>query len=199
MISDDLVRAATGGDRQATAELFAAVRPLVTRYVRRRVAPDAVEDITQDVCERLFAALPSYRNHGRPFMAFVCRIALNRIIDVRRSAAHNLVVLVDELPPAADDEPGPEQLLLRAEQAEAARLLLDQLTDEQRTVVVMRIFGDMSFVDIATVTDSNAGAVKALQHRALDHLRKRVARSQRRARAFTSLPATPCSTSKESR
>lgn len=173
MISSDLVRSASGRDRRATAELFAAVRPLVARYVRRRVQLEAVEDITQDVCERLFAALPCYRNQGRPFMAFVYRIALNRIIDVRRAAAHDLTVLVDELPPAVDEQPGPEQQVLRAERAETARALLDHLTADQRTVVVMRIFGGMSFVDIATVTATTTGAVKALQHRALLRLRSK--------------------------
>ncbi|MEU0883676.1 sigma-70 family RNA polymerase sigma factor [Lentzea sp. NPDC005914] len=174
MISTGLVQGAAAGDQQATAELFAALRPVVLRYVRRRVQPDLVEDTTQDVCERLIAALPGYRSYGRPFLAFVYRVAANRIIDIHRAAARNPSILVDELPPSVDDQPGPEQLVIRADQATAAKAALDHLTADQRAVVVMRIFAEMSFTDIAVATDTTTGAVKALQHRALLRLRKTV-------------------------
>jgi RNA polymerase sigma-70 factor (ECF subfamily) len=50
--------------------------------------------------------------------------------------------------------------------------LLLSLTPDQREVLLLRVFGDLSIDQIAIVVGKRPGAVKALQHRALATLRK---------------------------
>jgi RNA polymerase sigma-70 factor, ECF subfamily len=50
--------------------------------------------------------------------------------------------------------------------------LLDQLSEDQREVVLLRIVGDLSLEQTATALGKRVGAVKALQHRALAALRR---------------------------
>ncbi|HEY0808445.1 MAG TPA: sigma factor, partial [Pseudonocardiaceae bacterium] len=80
---DDLaviVAAAVAGDRTATDRLLGYVRPLVVRYCRARVGRQersfaSADDVAQEVCLAVLTALASYRDQGRPFLAFVYGIA----------------------------------------------------------------------------------------------------------------------------
>lgn len=68
-----------------------------------------------------------------------------------------------------------------AEEEATARLgdrdalaLLDGLAPDQRDVMVLRIVADLTVEQVADVLGKRVGAVKALQRRALDNLRKKV-------------------------
>ena len=69
MVSDELVRAATAGERDAVEHLLAEIRPQVVRYCRSRLGPPnrspSADDVAQEVCLAVLAALPRYRA-GRP-------------------------------------------------------------------------------------------------------------------------------------
>ncbi len=55
--------------------------------------------------------------------------------------------------------------------------LIEELSDEQRDVLILKFVFDFSNVEAATVLDKTEGAVKSLQHRALASLQKHVAKS----------------------
>jgi RNA polymerase sigma-70 factor (ECF subfamily) len=50
------------------------------------------------------------------------------------------------------------------------------LSDDQREVLILRIVGDLTVEQIAAIVDKSVGAVKALQRRALDALRRKLVR-----------------------
>jgi RNA polymerase sigma-70 factor, ECF subfamily len=54
---------------------------------------------------------------------------------------------------------------------------LDALTDDQRTVVLLRFVADLPLRDVARITGRRVGAVKALQHRGLDELQRALDRT----------------------
>ena len=82
---DDLALAATGGDIEAVARLYDQLVDPIHRYVALRVRRrEDAEDITQLVFERIVVALPRYRHHGKPFRAWVFRIARNAVVDYHR-------------------------------------------------------------------------------------------------------------------
>ncbi len=58
------------------------------------------------------------------------------------------------------------------------RALLDELSPDQRDVVLLRIVADLSIEDVATALGKRRGAVKSLQHRALATLRRHLEREQ---------------------
>ncbi|MGH4025455.1 MAG: sigma factor, partial [Pseudonocardiaceae bacterium] len=80
MDTDGLVGAAVRGDPAAVQDLLRWITPLVVRYCRARVGRGdrtfaSADDVAQEVCLAVLTALPSYRDQGRPFLAFVYGIA----------------------------------------------------------------------------------------------------------------------------
>jgi RNA polymerase sigma-70 factor, ECF subfamily len=164
-----LVRLATGGDKQAIAELYRRHVDMIYRYTYARVHDVSVaEDLTAQVFLKALEGLDTYRPTGVPFRAWLYRIAHARTIDHwRQQARHREVLLVDTMPAT---DPSPEDVMIAKSQWQTAVGLLGELTDEQRDVVIMRFFEDMSLADIAEALGKTIGAVKALQHRALASL-----------------------------
>ncbi|NUT46266.1 MAG: sigma-70 family RNA polymerase sigma factor [Saccharothrix sp.] len=180
---EDDVRAAVAGDRRAIASLLAAVRPLVVRYCRARVGRQerssaSADDVAQEVCLALLTALPTYKDHGRPFLAFVYGIAAHKVADAHRAALRNRAEPVPEVPDEPDDEAAaPEPSLLRAELSQRIGELLRLLPDKQREILVLRVVVGLSADQTAAAVDATPGAVRVAQHRALSRLRREVERS----------------------
>ncbi|WP_337060262.1 RNA polymerase sigma factor ShbA [Kineococcus sp. G2] len=172
----DLAARALTGEQGAVADLLAAVRRLVHRYCRARLgrmpgADHAAEDAAQEVCIAVLTALPRYKDTGRPFEAFVYRIAANKVADAQR-AAYRAPVPTDEVPDAAAAEPGPEQLALDAFDAETVGRLLETLPPKLREILTLRVGAGMSAEETGRALDMTAGAVRVAQHRAVQKLRK---------------------------
>src|SRR6476620_7604106 len=131
-----LVAAAVNGERDAVDGVLRWVRPLVLRYCRARVGGQektfaSADDVAQEVCLAVLTALPSYRDQGRPFLAFVYGIASHKVADAHRSAARNRSDPVPEVPDGVSEADGPEQRLLRFELNERLARLLDVLPAKQ--------------------------------------------------------------------
>jgi RNA polymerase sigma-70 factor, ECF subfamily len=178
------VRAAVAGDRRAIAELLAAVRPLVVRYCRARVGRQersftSADDVAQEVCMAVLTALPTYKDHGRPFLAFVYGIAAHKVADAHRAALRNRAEPVSEVPDGPDEHVGPEQHALRVELSEKMAELLRLLPEKQREILVLRVVVGLSAEQTAAAVDASPGAVRVAQHRALTRLRREIERSIR--------------------
>jgi RNA polymerase sigma-70 factor (ECF subfamily) len=116
-------------------------------------------------------ALSSFRDHGRPFLAFVFGIAAHKVADAHRAAARNRSDPVPDVPDEAVQVDGPEQRVLQAELAGRMDRLLDTLPDKQRNVIVLRVVVGLSAEETAEVIGLTSGAVRVAQHRALARLR----------------------------
>jgi RNA polymerase sigma-70 factor (ECF subfamily) len=153
--------------------LLVAARPLVVRYCRARLDPDAADDVAQDACLELLEALPR-RPPERPFGDFVRGIARHQVAAARRAAARQRAEPVAELPDGIDASPDPEHHVLRRELGERMAKLLRVLSRKQQEIVVLRVVVGLSAEETATAIGSTPGAVRVAQHRALDRLRKAV-------------------------
>ncbi len=180
VVGDDLnvlVGAAVDGDRAAVDSVLRWIRPLVLRYCRARVGSQektfaSADDVAQEVCLAVFAALPSYRDQGRPFLAFVYGIAAHKVADAHRSSARNRAEPVPEIPDSPDlADAGPEQRAMQGELAGRMDKLLDMLPDKQREILVLRVVVGLSAEETAEAVGSTPGAVRVAQHRALGKLR----------------------------
>jgi RNA polymerase sigma-70 factor (ECF subfamily) len=167
---------AVGGDRRAMERLLSQVRPLVVRYCRARVGRQersfaSADDVAQEVCLAVLTALPSYRDQGRPFLAFVYGIAAHKVADAHRAAARNRSEPVADVPDEPDDQAGPEQHAMRGELSGEMAELLKVLPPKQREIVVLRVVVGLSAEETADAVGSTPGAVRVAQHRALSRLR----------------------------
>ncbi|QFZ22599.1 sigma-70 family RNA polymerase sigma factor [Saccharothrix syringae] len=176
------VRAAVGGDRAAVAELLATVRPLVVRYCRARVgrqerSSSSADDVAQEVCLAVLTALPTYRDHGRPFLAFVYGIAAHKVADAHRADRRNRAEPVPEIPDAPDESADPERRVLHGELSRKLGELLRVLPDKQQEILLLRVVVGLSAEQTADAVAASPGAVRVAQHRALTRLRREVERS----------------------
>jgi RNA polymerase sigma-70 factor, ECF subfamily len=173
---DILVSAAVDGDPNAIEGVLRWIRPLVVRYCRTRIGGHektiaSADDVAQEVCLALLTALPTYRDQGRPFLAFVYGIAAHKVADARRSAARNRAEPVPEVPDTTDLTEGPEARVMQGEFAGRMARLLESVSDRQRDILHLRVVVGLSVEETAEVVGSTPGAVRVAQHRALNRLR----------------------------
>ena len=167
-----LVERAQRGSTDAVRELIGQVRPAVLRYATARLGRrDVADDVTQEVCLAVLTALPAYEDTGRPFRSFVFGIAAHKVADAHRAAYRSRDVVTGDLPDAADDAAGPEELAVRSDEGRRALALLDLLPPEQRELLLLRVAAGLSAEEAGDVLGMSPGAVRVAQHRALNRLR----------------------------
>jgi RNA polymerase sigma-70 factor (ECF subfamily) len=161
------------------AELYENYFELVYLYVARRVRNRAeTEDLTAEVFRKALANLPRFKWTGAPFAAWLFRIASNMIADRAKRAAREGKLASGESEPSltvglltrGEQQTDLEQCERRAELFH----LVDELAEDQRRVVVMRFAEEKSIGEIAHDLGRSEGAVKQLQFRALENLRKKI-------------------------
>lgn len=168
-----LVESARRGSTDAVQDLLRQVRPAVLRYASARLGHrDVAEDVTQEVCIAVLAALPSYEDTGRPFRSFVFGIAAHKVADAHRAAYRSRDVVTDDLPEPRDDTPGPEELAVRSDEGRRAMDLLHRLPDDQAELLYLRVAAGLSAEEVGGVLGMSPGAVRVAQHRALNRLRE---------------------------
>ena len=184
----------------AVEALLRQFRPAIVRYCRARLTRNRIragsldeDDVAQEGCLALLSALPSYRDMGRPFGAFVFAIAAHKVADAARGAARAPlpVPVLPDLPDLPDRCPGPEETVLKSVDARLARTLLAHLPAAQRRLLLLRVVGGLSAEDTGYVLDMSPGAVRVAQHRALLRLRARAAHNSRTAELGALGPGHP--------
>jgi RNA polymerase sigma-70 factor, ECF subfamily len=176
---DELVSRAMAADPRAVEALIARIRPMIERYCRARLgrldrSDVAVDDVVQEVCLAVLAALPGYRSHGRSFLAFVYGVASHKVLDAQRAGIHIIAVPLADVQDIADPGDDPEQHVLRVDLAGRLGHLLGTLPETQREVLVLRVVVGLSAEETAEAVGSTPGAVREAQHRALARLRTTV-------------------------
>jgi len=170
----DLIRRAKRGDKHAYEELVHVHQGIAfrTAYVVAGNAADA-EDAAQDGFVKAWRALGRFRD-GAPFRPWLLRIVANEARNRRRSAgrrAHLALRAATEIP-SGDAAPSPEAAFLSAEQRGALMAAVEELPEEQRTVIALRYFVGLSEHEVAEALDVPQGTVKSRTSRALEQLRE---------------------------
>ena len=129
------------------------------------------EDVAQEICVAVLQALPEYDERGVPFEAFVYAIGSRKVADAQRSMSRSRMVLVEEMPDEIDDNPGPEQQAVRSHEFDEAAILMSDLPDNLREVLLLRVALGLSAERTGDTLGMSPGAVRVAQHRALKKLR----------------------------
>jgi len=165
-----LIERAKQHDPEAISELYNRHVDQIYQYVRSRTGETAVaEDITADVFLRVLESLAAYDEHGVPFAAWLYRIAQARIIDYWRRTQRRATVPFDDLDLPEGSAGGD---VANADILQQGLLLagLQQITEDQQQVIVLKFVQGLSNAEIAHIVDKTEGAVKALQRRGLEAL-----------------------------
>jgi RNA polymerase sigma-70 factor, ECF subfamily len=162
----ELIEAAQRDSRHF-GELYERNFDRVYAYVTRRVQDHATaEDVTSEVFQQALANIGRFEWRGVPFIAWLYRIAANAIAD--RS-----VRLAREQGGAAE-EIGDHSTMQEVEARAALYQMVGDLVGDQQRVIVARFAEEKSIREIAQEMGRSEGAIKQLQFRALENLRRRM-------------------------
>lgn len=165
----ELLKLAQAGDSEAFAQLYDECVERIYRYIYFRVAEEqSAEDLTSQVFYKAWENLDRCKLTGAPFIAWLYTIARNTVIDHYRTRKHT--VALEEVVSLASDGPAPEDEVELQLKTDVLRQALDALTPDQRRVIVLKFISGMSTEEIAAHLGKRAGAVRALQMRALQAL-----------------------------
>jgi RNA polymerase sigma-70 factor (ECF subfamily) len=170
---DELIKLAQAGDGAAFGRLYDRYLPSIYRYTYSKTSSrSAAEDLTSETFLRAFRAIARRPRAHLNFAAWLVTIARNVVIDHHRSGWSRLAIVTDEVDPQIDDAIGPEQAALASVSEASLRGALTHLPDDQRECLLLRFFAGLSISETAAAMDRTDGAVKQLQFRATNRLRR---------------------------
>lgn len=171
----ELVQRFRAGDGQAFDELVERWGPSIWRLAWRLTgdANDA-QDVRQMTLMRAYSALDSF-NGEASLSTWLYRVVLNLCRDRLRGERARERATLDAgrrlNGNGSGHAPGPEHELQAAEAARRIASAIDELPREEREVVVLRHYHDLSFPEIAEVLGAPATTVKSRMTRGLERLR----------------------------
>lgn len=157
---------------EALGAIYDAYHAELYRYAYRLLGSEQdAEDLVGEAFYRFLRALSAGGGPRDHLRAYLYRVVHNLAVDRHRrghdrrlNAPEERAVLAAEDNPAAEAE--------NAIQQGQARAALWRLTPEQRQVIVLKFFQGLNNEEVAEVLNKPVGAVKSLQHRALNTLRR---------------------------
>jgi len=175
-IDAELIERARGGEIVAYEELVRRYQAVAVRTAHL-IAPDGdAEDATQEAFVKAYAALPRFRPDA-PFRPWLLRIVANEARNRRRSATRRTGLALRAVEDRRPDDaaPSPESAVLAGERRSTLVNAVNALRDEDREVIAVRYFLDLSEAEAATTLGIPRGTVKSRLSRALGRLRDQIA------------------------
>jgi RNA polymerase sigma-70 factor, ECF subfamily len=170
-MEQDLLDRARRGDLLAQRTIYEQYFSPVYNFIRMRVNDrDTAQDIAADVFLDFFRALGKKRAPESSLRGWLFRVARHKVID-SYGADKRLSGPIDEWHPDTPDNM-PDIQFMRASQAERVREALRLLKPEQQEVLLLRFAQNLSLEETADLMDRSVSAVKSLQFRAADNLRR---------------------------
>jgi len=178
-----LMTSAAGGDRAAFDRLYDRYHARIYSFIKKQVGDQqAAEDLTQEVFLRLFKSLGSF-DPERQFSSYLYKIAVNEVRRHYQKQAANQAFSLNEPVVDIDDDRertelladqamGPEMLASARLTREMLRHLIDRLPPEQRMVILLKVYEQLTFEEIAAVMDRPLSTVLSRMRYALQKLHK---------------------------
>lgn len=179
MISDhELIARYVDGDEQSFEVLLQRYKSKIYTSIYLFVKDHALaEDIFQEVFIKIIDTLRRGKyNHEGKFVQWAMRISYNMCVDYhrrnKRRAHLNPTEDFDIFDVLRHSDDGPDQIIMRSETHNRIRRLVDALPEEQREVVILRHYADMSFKEIAGLTRVSINTALGRMRYALINIRR---------------------------
>lgn len=156
-----LIKRAQRGDTPAFEALVMMHAQLVYNLALRTLNNhQEAEDVAQETFVRAWQALPRFQGAAR-FSTWLYRITTNLCYNRLPQLKRELATLdVAEMAVATPSSPNPEAVLLSRERQQALYAAVTHLPHSYRLLITLRYAQEMSYADIAIVTDMPLGTVK---------------------------------------
>jgi RNA polymerase sigma-70 factor (ECF subfamily) len=179
-----LVQNYVAGDENALATLIKRHESRIYGFIYSKISDrDISNDIFQDTFIKVIKTLKSnsYNEEGK-FLPWVMRISHNLIIDhYRKTKKMPLFRETEEFSIfsiMSDDSPTIESQLITAQVEQDIKKLIEELPLDQKEVLVMRMYQDMSFKEISEITGVSINTSLGRMRYALMNLRKVIDKHQ---------------------
>ncbi len=179
LISDaTLVSSYIQGDEGSLETLIKRHKQRIFSFIYSKVYDrDVAEDIFQDTFIKVIRTLKkgSYNEEGK-FLPWVMRISHNLIIDFFRK--NNRMPKFDNngefsiFSVLSDNTLNAEKMIIKEQVEEDVRRLIQELPEDQKEVLVMRMYNDMSFKEISERTGVSINTALGRMRYALINMRK---------------------------
>lgn len=168
---EDLLTGARAYDIETLGEIYDRFSPGIYRYAMRLLGDEnQAEDCVAETFSRFLKILRSGNGSQDHLQAYLYRIAHNWITDNYRRQPLPALDLDETL--RAEDGFLPENQVDHYLEQQQVRLALQSLTPDQRQVITLRFIEGWENQEVAAALEKPVGAIKALQHRALNTLRR---------------------------
>ncbi len=169
-----LIQSAKRGDQAALGAIYDCLYPSVFRYLYYRVSDQEIaEDLAAEVFVRMVERIGTFEQRERPMLAWLYTIARNLAADHYRLQGH-----VDQMPLEesliAGETYQPSQTIERRQDKDCLAKAMENLTEEQRQVILLRFVEDRDIAEVAATLGKNERAIRSLQHRALAALNREI-------------------------
>jgi RNA polymerase sigma-70 factor (ECF subfamily) len=169
-----LLDAARAGEKWALATLWRDLHPRLLRYLRSQ-DPAAAEDLASEAWLGLVPGLRRFEGDEASLRRWAFMIARRRLIDHRRKQGRRRTRAE---PDERLERPAPtgaeDQALESLSALDAVDVVRSLLTPEQAEVVMLRVVGGFDVAQVARRMRKRPGAIRALQHRAMQQLARNI-------------------------
>lgn len=170
-----LLAGARAGSGRSLRLIYTWLSGSLGGYLRAQGLADP-EAATNETFHRAFTRLHQFRGSAGGFRSWIFTIAHNLVIDERRRAARRPATYATADARTLERVGGDAEADALADLGlESAVGLLATLTNAQRDVIFLRVIAGLSVAETAKVMGRPPGAVKTLQHRGLQALRRHLA------------------------
>ena len=153
------------------APIYQKYAERVYKYFWFRVGfqKDLAEECTQETFFQAWKHLSSFTDRGASYLSYLLKIAHNQLLNHYRTSSRQRTVPLDDLDEAVFSyEQDYEKLLTPAQ----LQTVLQELSEQERTVIMMRYDQDASFQEIGEKIGKSENAVKLMISRARKKLKK---------------------------
>ena len=152
------------------ASLYDEYFDRIARYIYTRLGDkNEAENLAGDVFLKALESLKSYKERGIPMQAWLFRIAHNVLVDHLRKRGRITTVSIENVLLASSEDPA--SIAEKSIEMERVNIAMQKLTPEQREVIQLRFFGDLSSKEVGAVLRKSDGAVREMQSAAIEKLR----------------------------
>jgi RNA polymerase sigma-70 factor, ECF subfamily len=181
LLDRERVNRALDGDQDAFTDLVLDYQRSVFNLTYRMLGDTVeAEDAAQEAFLRAYRNLARY-DSSRSFKTWVLSIASHYCIDVIRKRHLSWLSLDDLLPGemmSAIEHRSIEELSLDGERDRSVQDLLKLLKPDERAIIILRYWNDMSYEEIADALQVNVGVVKSRLFRARQALANRISSNE---------------------
>lgn len=169
-----LILRAKAGEAKAFGALYDRYHAQIYRFVLLKSSnKEDAEDLTHQIFLKAYENVASYEDRGFPFSSWLYQIARNRLTDYYRTAKHE-VSLEDTDPEYFVGTASVSNMVDMGIEMEKVKEAIGSLKPDYQDVVIMRFVEELSLQETAEAVGKTVGAIKLIQYRALQELKKKL-------------------------